>query len=106
MPRVKTRYFAVVREVVGLREEEIEVPEGATLQDFIKILTDRYGKLRKVILDEKGELKTGYNVAHNTTTVPKHQLDKKKIKDGDEVVILPPIGGGSQRPKFNRVPAP
>ncbi len=96
MPRIKTRYFAVVREIVGLKEEEIEVPEEATLQDFIRILAEKYERLRNVILDEDGNLKAGYNVAHNTTTIPKHQLDKKKVKDGDEVVILPPIGGGSR----------
>ena len=94
MPRVRTRYFAMLREDTGVREEELELPEGSTLTDFIEFLVEKYEGLRRVLFDEKGEFREGFMVAHNAETVPRIKLGSRKLKDGDEIVILPPIGGG------------
>ena len=92
--RVRTRYFAMLREVTGIREEEFNVPEDLTLIDFIKYIAERYERLKKILFDECGELRRGFAVAHNTVTVPRGEIRLRRIRDGDEVVILPPIGGG------------
>lgn len=92
--RVKTRYFAMLREATGMREEELDVPEDLTLIDFIKHIAERHEKLKKILFNENGELRKGFAVAHNTVTVPRDEILLRRVKDGDEVVVLPPIGGG------------
>lgn len=92
--RVRTQYFAMLREITGIRGEEFNISENLTLIDFIKYIAERYEKLKEILFDENGELRKGFVVAHNTVTVPREEVRLRRIRDGDEVVILPPIGGG------------
>lgn len=94
MVKVKTRYLAMLRDLVGLREEVVDVPEHSTLLDFLKKLAERHELLKKTLFDERGELREGFTVAHNASTVPRRELEVRMLREGDEVVVLPPISGG------------
>ena len=56
--KVKARYFAAVREIVGRNEEDFEVPDQTTVRDFLHILSERYGEpLREYVFSkDTGEL--------------------------------------------------
>jgi len=92
---VKTRYYAYLREVTGLREEEIALEEGSTVADLVEKLVKRYGEpLRRYILTEDMELRPNIAVAVNGVKVSEEPL-RKTLREGDTVVILPPISGGT-----------
>lgn len=83
---MKVRYFAWVRERVGLAEEDIDPPSGvATIADLVGWLTKR------------GE---GYAYAFENPKVIRAAIDKSHvradtpIKGASEVAFFPPMTGG------------
>lgn len=79
---VRVRSFARVREVLG-SELDLVLPQGATLADVWEQL-----RLRDRELDR---LANSVRLARNGVVSP---LLDALLQDGDEVSILPPVGGG------------
>ena len=95
MIRVTTRYYAFLRERVGREEETLELPEGASVGDFLEKLAERHGeKLLGYVFDENKQLRSGFAVALNGENIRPEEIRDTRLKDGDVVVILPPIAGG------------
>jgi len=93
--KIQVKYFASLRELIGVAEEEYEIDREITLRD---LLTNHIPERHRAISDAwnekissflKGE-GTGYIVIVNGRRV---DLDQK-LRDGDVVAVLPPIGGG------------
>lgn len=80
---IRVRYFGGLAERIGLRDETLELPDGASSSDAFRAVCDRH-------LDVNLWL-TRSNVAVNREIVEgaDHPLD-----DGDEVALLPPVSGG------------
>jgi sulfur-carrier protein len=83
---VKLRYFAWVRERVGLAEEDVDPPSGiATVADLVAWLTER------------GE---GYAYAFENPKVIRAAIDKSHvradtpIRGASEIAFFPPMTGG------------
>jgi molybdopterin synthase sulfur carrier subunit len=83
---VKLRYFAWVRERVGLAEEDVDPPAGvATVADLVAWLTKR------------GE---GYAYAFENPKVIRAAIDKShvradaRIAGAGEIAFFPPMTGG------------
>lgn len=93
--KIKVRYFASLREVLGVGEEEYEVGEGTKLIDLLLNRVPERHKYAAEIWKEriKGFLKgepASYIVIVNGDRA---RLDQE-LKDGDVVAVLPPVGGG------------
>jgi len=94
--KVHTRYYALLREHTKKQEESLELPSGSTPMGLITAVLERYGEgLRRYLLDEAGRLRSSITVAVNGEKVPRERLEEMQLKEGDEVVIIPPISGGS-----------
>ena len=80
--RVRVRFFAGIREVVGRPEAQLELPEGATAAD----LWSRLAAEHPALLARRAGLAAAVNrrYAGLETT----------LGDGDEVVFVPPVSGG------------
>lgn len=74
--RVVVRYYASLREAKGVAEELAEVPAGATAESAYRLLCP------------PAELPVAYAV--NRERVP----GATPLVEGDELVFLPPLGGG------------
>ena len=74
--------FARVREIVGSARLSFDLPRGATLRDFWAMLLERFPSL--------APLQSSTRVARNGRL---ESLDVV-IEDGDEIALLPPVGGG------------
>jgi MoaD family protein len=117
MPTVKVKYFAFLRELLNnVREEEYKVTNGTTLIDLIlNYIPQRHlsvsgkwkGKIfetkgHKVKLDDTGapSLREYYLILINGrqfSSISQDGIDpgfRYRLKDGDEIAILPPVGGG------------
>ncbi len=81
--KITIKYFAILRQLTGKGEEEWELPEGATVATLQSQLQERYetlqGRMDRVAL--------AVNHSYATTAT--------NLNDGDEVALLPPVGGGN-----------
>lgn len=87
--RIKVRYFARYRSLVGKSEEELEVPDGITVRDLIEILKERYPVLKNEVFAEDDDF-ADVNVSRNGRYVRFDEV----LKDGDVIAIFPPVSGG------------
>ncbi len=94
--KVKARYFATIREIVGKREEVFEVPEDTTVHDFLDMLSEKYGKaFRDYVLDEgREELSPNLNFLVDGKNIAMMNGIKTTMYDGCVFAIIPPVGGG------------
>ena len=92
--KVTVRFFAALREIVGKKEETIEFTNEAniTVRKALKELTKLHGKeFADYVYDKKISEPRGYLqilVNEKIATL------RTELKDGDVLVIVPPVGGG------------
>ena len=69
--------------------------KGDTIEDLIGDLERQFPGLRERLVDESGELRRFINIYLNQEDI--RFLDNKatRLKDGDEVSIVPAIAGGA-----------
>jgi len=92
---ITTKYFAALREITGKREEAFDFDGEVDAKMFLDALVLRYGKkIAEFLLDQKGTLRENLVMLVNGNAVDTSDLASLKLKNGDLVVILPPIGGG------------
>ncbi len=95
--KVKVKYFTTLRELAGSSEEEIELRNGETLEDLIDKIASRYGREAQEYLyskKEKREIDPSIYFLINGVNYRTLSGLKTKLKDGDIIAIIPPIGGG------------
>ncbi|HXI18804.1 MAG TPA: molybdopterin converting factor subunit 1 [Chloroflexota bacterium] len=81
MVRVRLRYFASIRERLGRKEEDMEVPDGAT----VAMVWER------LLLERPDLASQRYRPAGNQEYTSPEQV----LAEGDELVFIPPVSGGS-----------
>ncbi len=79
---VRVTAFARIREIVGAAELERSLPDGATADDLYRSLATAYPELRR--------LRASTRFARGGAFVKGSAV----LRDGDEVALLPPFGGG------------
>ena len=96
MPKVTVKYFATVREIVGKREDSLEVEEGTTIEDLLHILSKIYGRqFADYVFDKDSSAPKDYLqflIDGKSATVL--QGLKTRLTDGCQFAIIPPVGGG------------
>ena len=93
--RVKVRYFATLRELAESAEEEIKIEDDGTLDDLIEKVTSKYGKKARNLLRlyHKEADQSIYFFINGTNARMLSGVDTK-LKEGDIIAIIPPVGGG------------
>jgi MoaD family protein len=94
MVNVKVRYFTTLRELAGVPEETIHLREGAVLADLIKKIASKYGKEAREYLYSKGRIDPSIYFLINGEDSRVLSGLKTRLREGDIVAIIPPIGGG------------
>ena len=75
------RFFASLKEEVGLEREELELGEGPAIADLLEVLIEAHPVLRG---NEK------FLIAVNGIRSKTDQ----RLEEGDIVALLPPVSGG------------
>lgn len=79
---VRVLAFARVRELLGFGEQTVAVNEGASIERLWEQLADDVPALRA--LRASTRIAVNGALAHGS----------EALRDGDEVALLPPVGGG------------
>ena len=69
--------------------------DGATVTELLADLEQRHPGIKERICDQEGKLRRFVNVFVNEEDIRFLQGDQTKVKDGDEVSIIPAIAGGA-----------
>ena len=84
MPRVKVRllFFAVLRDITGQSEAELELAGGTRARDVWQQLRMRYAKLADYVQPPMTAINESY------------ESPDAELHDGDELAFIPPVAGG------------
>jgi MoaD family protein len=85
-----------LKQVVGQRLTEIDLPDGSTVEDFLTYMRDRWGdKLSTHLFDpDSGAVLPYVRIMVNGQTIQFLEDMETPLVEGDEVLILPPVSGG------------
>ncbi len=79
---IKVLYFSSIKDKLKKSSEQINIPEGATLKDLIKLLKEKYPEIQE-------------NLDKAMFAINEEYAEKDKVlKDGDTVAVIPPVSGG------------
>jgi len=102
--RVRVRYFAGLRRLIGLGEEVYTVEEGTQLRSLLlEIIPERHGEIgelgmkRLFEMEADGDptLRGGYMILVNGRHYNEYEEGLSRILgDGDIISILETVGGG------------
>lgn len=70
--------------------------EGATIADILNNLESQFSGIKERICEENGTPRRFINIYLNEEDIRFLDGEKTKIKDGDEVSIIPAIAGGAR----------
>lgn len=87
--KIKIRYLMTFSQLSGIRHEELDVPDGATLEDFITIV--KKSKRREFIRYLEDSLRNNTVAFLVNKSVAEEDVN---LKPGDEVIISHVVGGG------------
>ncbi len=91
MIKVFVEVFMDLKDKLGWSKKEVELSsENPTLKDLL----DRLNDLKRLLLNENNELVKNFIVLVNGKHVEFIGGLKTPLKNGDEVVVFPPSGGG------------
>ena len=80
---IRVLFFGVIRDVVGLREDSLDLPAGGHLGLVFEHYAARFPRLR----DMASSTVLALNQQFSSPAAP--------LAEGDEVALLPPVSGGS-----------
>ena len=93
--KIRIQYFASIRELLNLREEIIEVPEGADVKNLLGVLVLKHGqKLKEYLFDETGNLRPYLQFIVNEESISKTGGLSTVLKNNSVFAVIPPVGGG------------
>ena len=96
MISVTVRSAMSIAVALGGRRIEVELDENADVSALLKNLSEVYGEaFRECIFKNDGSTKDGYfSVLLNGRNIFALNGFSCQLKEGDDVLILPPISGG------------
>lgn len=82
MNSVKALFFATLRDHVGVRSVDLQIPAHTNVADFKSILTEKFPVLRGLM----GHMLISVN--------HEYVFDEAIIPDNAEIALFPPVSGG------------
>ena len=80
--KIRVQFYAQLRDLIGIRELEVDLSEGATVSELLEVIYAKQPALRS----HDKSLLIGAGVEF---------VDRNhKLKPGEEIAIMPPVQGG------------
>ena len=92
--RVKVTFLGIIRDQVGQRSLELELPEGSTFGDLMAAIAPTMEeKVGSWAWDRQSQRFSGRIVVSRQKAVGGIEA-KAPLVDGEEVLVFPPLAGG------------
>jgi len=92
--KVKVKFFAILREAAGTKEVEEEVEEGTTVRGLLERLSNKLPSRFRGLVFEGQEITKNLIILVNRRGIRELDGLETKLKNSDEVALLPPVSGG------------
>ena len=93
--KIEVKFFTSLREITGKKVDEVQLQSVITVEELLILLSEKYGKkFREYIYNTKGKVADFLSILVNGKNINVLQGFDTKLKQGDTVAILPPVGGG------------
>lgn len=93
--KVEVRFFTSLREITGEKVEKIQLNGIITVEELLSKLSKKYGgEFKEYLYNEEGNLHGYLSILVNGKSTKILQGLDTKLKEGDVIAILPPVGGG------------
>ncbi len=92
--KVRVSLYFPFREEIPENPVELELPAGAVVGQAVEALVARYPELRPRFYDAQGEIHRHISALVNGASIQFKRGWATPLGDGDEVILLPPVGGG------------
>jgi molybdopterin synthase sulfur carrier subunit len=92
--QITLRTFADIREIVGVKEQELSLPEGMTVGGLMGFLCEVHPALREKLFDPAGKIKPYIIILRNGRNITSLQQLDTAIDGGDVIALFPPVAGG------------
>jgi len=89
--KVKVKYYGYLQEIAGKNEDEVKVSNVINLIELFDLLPS---KIKEVCIIDGKRFNPTIKIFRNGIEVKDTDCVHIKIKDGDLIQLLPPIGGG------------
>jgi len=89
--QVRLLFFASIKDIIGARQIDVEIPSGTTVGKLLELLEEKYPRI------------AGYRSILLTSVNEEYANREATIADGDEVAIFPPVSGGAVQSEFYRI---
>jgi len=93
---VRVRTILYLKRIIGSGEVELSIPEGSTLEELLATMVKRWGEeLSSRLLESNSTIPLPYiRLMVNGRDIAFLNRLKTELKEGDEILILPPVAGG------------
>ena len=92
---MKVNFYATLRQIVGTKIVEVDVPEGITIRELLLEVTRRHPALSREMFDKSGNLHAHIHVFINGREYSfiEGKLEAR-VKLSDTISVFPAVGGG------------
>ena len=96
MISIKIKTILDLKQILGASEVTLSISEGSTLEELLLIMVDKWGEdLSSRLFDSSSKQILPYiRIMINGRDIAFLNRLKTEIQDNDQVLILPPAGGG------------
>ncbi len=93
--KVNVKFLASIREIVDAHQIWFEIRSGDTVESLLEILKSRFGTAFKDAVGKPSEDENSkIRILVNGRDIDFLQGAKTELKEGDTVVLIPPVAGG------------
>ena len=93
--KVEVKFFTSLREITGKKTDEIQLQDTITVKELLTLLSTKYGKnFRDYVYSKSGKVQGFLSFLVNGKNINVLEGLDTKLKHGDTIAILPPVGGG------------
>jgi len=93
--KITVKFFTVLREITGKREEELEFSGSIIIDELLDYFSQKYGRqFTDYVYNTSGKPRGYLQFLVNGKSITTLEGFRTRLKEGDKVAIIPPVGGG------------
>ena len=93
--RMKVRFFTILREMTGKREETLTVGEKTDVREVLNRLSEEYGDEFSQYIFEGRKLRDHIQILVNGINITTVNGLDTELEEDSVLAIVPPVGGGT-----------